>query len=82
MTKVTKNSKEAGSPKRKRNYTNEDLLADINAYKANPFRKSKRELANDYGIPEATLRFQITKVLKKGVDFHSAHGFGKIRKRM
>ena len=62
MTKVTKNSKEPRSPKRKRNYSNEDLLAAINAYKASPLRKSKQELAKDYGIPEATLRFQITKV--------------------
>ena len=82
MTKVAKNSKEARSPKRIRNYTNEDLLDAINAYKANPIRKSKRELANDYGIPEATLRFQITKVLKKGVNFHSAHAFGKTRRRL
>ena len=82
MTKVTKNSKEPRSPKCKRNYSNEDLLAAINTYKASPLRKSKRELAKDYGIPEATLRFQITKVLKKGGDFHVAHAFGKTRRRL
>ena len=81
MTKVAKKSKKPRSPRPKRNYTNEHMLAAVNAFRNNPTEKSKREIASEYGIPEATLRFQIRKVLG-GVDFNSAHAFGKTKRRL
>ena len=77
----SKSKKDDNAVQQKTKWSHEQMLSAVSAYKNNPTNKSIQAIVKDNGVPESTLRFTLKKD-KDGVNFHMAHAFGEIRRRL